>query len=117
MFFFIPSSSFLLEILSGKLCFGFVVDSYVIIYRAGFHLLPESADSTMEFLQLCSPAWDVVFPSSPGNWFFGSAADGSCESVHFFHSSDVAPFSDLCSFRQLFFEILGSWLFCSSSLD
>ena len=30
------------------------------ICRAGFHLPSESAGSTVEFLQLCIPVWDVV---------------------------------------------------------
>ena len=55
--------------LSGKFCFGFVVGSCVFICWAGFHLLSESADSTMEFLQLCIPAWDAVSPPPSGNCF------------------------------------------------
>ena len=78
--FFMPSSACLFEPLSGKICFDFVVGSYVIICRVGFYLLSESAGSTtMELLQLCIPAWDVVSPRSSGNCFFGSAEDGSCE--------------------------------------
>ena len=73
-----PSSTCLLDLLSGKFCFGFVVGSYVFICRSGFHLLSESAGSTVKFLQLCIPAWDVVSPPSSGNCFFGSAEDGSC---------------------------------------
>ena len=77
--FFMLNSACLLELLSGKFCFGFVVGSYVIICRTGFHLLSDSAGSTMEFLQLRIPAWDVVSPPSSGNCFFGSGEDGFCE--------------------------------------
>ena len=73
-----PGSACLLELLSGKFCFGFVEGSYVIICRAEFHLLSESARCTV-FFQLCIPAWDVVSPPSSGNCFFGSAEDGFCE--------------------------------------
>ena len=69
----------LLELLSGKFCFGFVVGSYVFICRTGFHLLSKSTGSTAEFLQLCIPAWDVVSPPSSGNCSLGSTEDGPCE--------------------------------------
>ena len=74
-----PGSECLLELLSCKFCFGFVVGSYVITCRAEFHLLSESAGSTVELLQMCILTWDVVSPPSSGNCFFGSAEDGSCE--------------------------------------
>ena len=111
--FIMSCSACLLEHLSGKFCFGFVVGSCVFICRAGFHLLSVSADSTMEFLKLCIPAWDVFFPPTSRNCFFGSAEDGSL-----IHSGDVAPSSGFCSFHWLFFfyEILASLLFCSSIL-
>ena len=56
-----------------------IVGSCVFICWAGFHFLSESAGSTVKFLQLCIPAWDVVSPPSSGNCFFGSAEDGFCE--------------------------------------
>ena len=69
-------SACLLELLSGKFCFGFVVGSCVIICLAGFILLSVS-DSTMEFLKLCIPAWDIFFPPTSRNCFLGRTEDGS----------------------------------------
>ena len=76
--FFMPGSACLLELLSGKFCFGFEAAMLSSVGQK-FHLLSESAGSTVEFLQLCIPAWDVVSPPSSGNCFFGNAEDGSCE--------------------------------------
>ena len=82
LLFFMPGSA-CLELLSCKFCFGFVVGGYIITYRAEFHLLSESAGSTVEFLHLCIPTWDVVSPPSCGNCLFGSAEDGSVNSFTF----------------------------------